>query len=249
MPSGIANGFYSPTKEHYEYGMAVHYYCLLNEIGSPLFNLVGQSAIHCTTHDDQTGVWSSPSPQCIERNKCIPPPHVENAVMVTENRSLFSLRDIVEFKCQPGFTMRGASSVHCQSLNRWEPEVPSCFMEKPCDPFPEQLPNGHVLFPLNLQLGAKVSFVCNEGYQLKGSSSSHCVLHGVESIWNTSVPVCERCQSLPEIPHGKHTPNNKNISPGKEVFYHCDPGYGFLRTASLHCTTQGDWSPEAPIWK
>ncbi|XP_029394620.1 complement component receptor 1-like protein [Mus pahari] len=246
IPPGIPNGdFFSSNREDFHYGMVVTYRCNTDGRGKELFYLVGEPSLHCTSNDDQIGVWSGPPPQCIELNKCTPP-YVENAVIVSENKSLFSLRDIVEFKCQPGFIMKGDSSVHCQSVNKWEPELPSCFKVKFCGAFLDQLPNGRVLFPLNLQLGAKVTFVCNKGYQLKGNSASHCVLKGVESVWNASVPVCERVTChLPRDMSGfqKGLEMKKEYYYGDNVTLECEDGYTLEGSSQSQCQSDGSWDP------
>uniref|UniRef100_A0A671G1S3 Sushi domain-containing protein n=1 Tax=Rhinolophus ferrumequinum TaxID=59479 RepID=A0A671G1S3_RHIFE len=301
-PPAIANGdFVSTNREYFQYGTVVTYYCKHEKRGRKQYDLIGEASIYCTSKGDQIGVWSGPPPQCITPNKCTPPV-VENGVRESENRSLFSLNEIVRFRCQPGFVMKGPSSVRCRAQNQWEPELPSCSRGeilhgkhtlsnnkenfspgqergclselytqgewspapprcavKSCADFLDQLPNGRVLFPLNLQLGAKVSFVCNEGFQLKGSSASHCVLVGMESLWNSSVPACEQilCPNPPDILHGRHTGNPLEVFPfGKEVTYTCDlhPDRGMTFSlfgeSTIRCTSDsqgnGLWSGPAP---
>ncbi|XP_047376749.1 complement receptor type 1-like isoform X2 [Sciurus carolinensis] len=317
-PPAIANGnFFSINGEDFQYGMVVTYQCNVGDRGRKLFDLVGEPSIHCTSNDNQVGIWSGPPPQCIVSNTCTPP-HIENAIMLTGNRSLFSLNEIVEFGCRPGFVLKGPTRVQCQVRNKWEPALPSCSRGcqpppeilhgvhtpsnkdnfspgqevfyscesgydlrgaaslrctpqgdwspaapkcavKLCAPFPGQIPHGHMVFPLTLQPGAKVIFICDEGFRLKGNSASYCVMAGMKSIWNSSAPVCEQifCPNPPAILNGRHTGTSlPGIPYGKEISYTCDPHpdrrmtFDLIGQSTIRCTSDhqgnGIWSSPAP---
>ncbi|XP_072687329.1 complement receptor type 2 isoform X6 [Canis lupus baileyi] len=317
-PPDIANGdFLSTNREYFPYATVVTYRCNTGHRGEKLYELVGNPSIYCTSEDNRVGTWSDLPPQCIVLNRCTPP-DIENAIRISENKSLFFLYETVRFICKPGFVMEGPSNVYCQRQNKWGPELPSCTRAcqappeifhgkhsarnkdsfapgqevfyscepgyelqgaaslrctpqgdwspaaprcegKSCADFLDQLPNGHVLFPISLQLGAKVSFVCDEGFRLQGSSASYCVLVGTESLWNNSVPVCEQifCPNPPSILNGHHTGTSWGRIPyGKEITYTCDhhPTRGMIfkliGESTIFCTSDnqgnGIWSGPAP---
>ncbi|XP_013358756.1 PREDICTED: complement receptor type 1 [Chinchilla lanigera] len=258
-PPAIANGdFLSVNRDSFVYGTVVTYRCHLGARGTKVFELVGKPNISCTSSDGRVGIWSGPAPQCIVPATCTAP-LVENAVMVSEHRSVFSLNEIVEFTCEPGFIMSGPSRVQCQAPNKWGPELPSCSLVRGCDVFPDQLPNGHVLSPPHLQPGARVSFTCDEGFRLRGSSTSHCVLDNMNSRWNSSVPSCEQifCPNPPAILNGMYTVTSLGDIPyGEEISYTCNPHpdrgmtFSLVGESTIRCISDsegnGVWSGPAP---
>uniref|UniRef100_A0A8C2VQZ4 Sushi domain-containing protein n=1 Tax=Chinchilla lanigera TaxID=34839 RepID=A0A8C2VQZ4_CHILA len=171
-PPAIANGdFVSTNRENFVYGMVVTYRCHLGARGKEIFELVGAPTIFCTSKDNEVGVWSGPAPQCILPNQCTAP-LVENAVMVSEYRSVFSLNEIVEFTCEPGFVMSGPSRVQCQAQNKWRPELPSCSLgESVCE-------WGGFKMRQEYHYGDTIILQCEDGYTLHGPPRSQCQAGG-----------------------------------------------------------------------
>uniref|UniRef100_A0A8D2DS51 Complement component receptor 1-like protein n=1 Tax=Sciurus vulgaris TaxID=55149 RepID=A0A8D2DS51_SCIVU len=185
-PPAIANGnFFSINGEDFQYGMVVTYQCNVGDRGRKLFDLVGEPSIHCTSNDNQVGIWSGPPPQCIVPNTCTPP-HIENAIMLTGNRSLFSLNEIVEFGCRPGFVLKGPTRVQCQVGNKWEPALPSCSREVKCSLPPL---NGvrQELIMREYHYGDNITLECVDGYTLEGSPWSQCQ---ADDRWHPSLATC-----------------------------------------------------------
>uniref|UniRef100_A0A452VMZ6 Sushi domain-containing protein n=3 Tax=Ursus TaxID=9639 RepID=A0A452VMZ6_URSMA len=221
-PPAISNGdFYSSSREDFFYGMVVTYKCHVGPNGKKLFDLLGEKSIYCTSKDNQVGIWSGPPPQCIPPVKC-PIPEVENGIMESGFGRSFSLNDTVMFRCKPGFTMKGSNIVWCQPNSKWNPPLPKC--SKGCLP-PPHINHGsyNILDKEFFPIGQEVSYSCDAGYTLIGTSPIQCTSLGT---WSHAAPECE-AKSCDAIPN--QLLNGRVVAPptlrlGAVVSFVCDKG-------------------------
>ncbi|XP_065554659.1 complement receptor type 2-like isoform X2 [Lathamus discolor] len=95
--------------------------------------------------------------------------------------------------------------------------------------------------------GDTVSFMCNTGYTLHGSSTSIC---RADSRWSPPLPLCKKevtCPRPPNIANGLHSGQSLDRFPrGLTVHYSCQDGYAPVGNVSINCTEAGTWSWPLP---
>ncbi|XP_034522831.1 complement receptor type 2 isoform X8 [Ailuropoda melanoleuca] len=247
-PPAISNGdFYSSSREDFFYGMVVTYKCHVGPNGKKLFDLLGEKSIYCTSKDNRVGIWSGPPPQCIPPVKC-PIPEVENGIMESGFGRSFSLNDTVMFRCKPGFTMKGSNIVWCQPNSKWNPPLPKCL--KGCLP-PPHINHGsyNILDKEFFPIGQEVSYSCDAGYTLIGTSPIQCTSLGT---WSHAAPECEAksCDAIPNQLLNGHVVAPPTLQLGAVVSFVCDKGYQLNGQSSSQCVSEGMrvlWNNTFPV--
>ncbi|XP_035677147.1 clotting factor C-like [Branchiostoma floridae] len=103
--------------------------------------------------------------------------------------------------------------------------------------------------------GSTVRFECNDGYSLRGSSTSRCESSG---SWSSPVPSCVKvCQDPGTPTNGRIVPtgnrqqqqyrrpeSHHNI--GSQVTFRCNDGYRLVGAAQIICTYDGQWNDVIP---
>ncbi|XP_078672529.1 P-selectin-like [Branchiostoma floridae x Branchiostoma belcheri] len=146
--------------------------------------------------------------------------------------------DDVTFTCNTGYNLVGASSLTCQSDLTWSGSPPTCsIVQCPVLAAPD---NGGKTGGSSYQ--DVVTFSCNLGYDLVGSSSVTCQ---ADATWSGSAPTCTRVQ-CPTV----QSPTNGGSS-GDNYYqdvmsFTCDPGYELEGLASITCQADATWSGSAP---
>nr|XP_055049542.1 sushi, von Willebrand factor type A, EGF and pentraxin domain-containing protein 1-like isoform X2 [Misgurnus anguillicaudatus] len=215
------------------------------------YELKGSDMTNCTA----TTEWTSKPPTC-ELVQCSELTKPNNGVMQCYDfKGKFSYKSTCEFACEEGYTLRTSSSstLLCEATGHWNDSQPSCEIVK-CNPEDVTTlhhgrvqcsePNG------NFSYDSICEYSCEEGYELKGCSSTNCT---ATTKWTSKPPTCElvQCPELTKPNNGImqcHHDSKSNFSYQSTCEFACEEGYT-LRTSSsstLLCGATGLWNDSQP---
>ncbi|KAL2076608.1 hypothetical protein ACEWY4_027797 [Coilia grayii] len=224
VPEPIVNG--QIIGENYNYRGSVVYQC------NPGFRLIGVSVRIC----DQDHRWSSKTPLCVPIT-CGHPGNPGNGLT---QGTQFNLNDIVRFTCNTGYVLQGAAKSHCQTSGQWSNALPKCKIVNCTDPGHVESSVRQVLAsgPHRYSFQTTVSFSCNPGYYLLGTSTLSCQGDGT---WDRSLPKC----LCPVCPRNAQISGDRRTV-GSVIRYSCMGGRSIIGNTTRMCQLDGHWSGNLP---
>ncbi len=151
-----------------------------------------------------------------------------------------SLGNAVTYGCDPGYNLNGSTTRACQTDGSFAGSAPTCsavVCSGAVAPANGNVSAGSANFPTSISYG------CNTGYTLTGSSTQTCQAN---ATFSGSAPTCTpvSCGTL-------NAPANGSVSApvttyGSAANYTCDGGYSLTGTPSRTCQADGTWTGTAP---
>ncbi|XP_043915904.1 CUB and sushi domain-containing protein 1-like [Protopterus annectens] len=230
-PPSIPNG--KVVGSDFNWGSSVSYSC------SEGYQLSLPVVLTC----EGNGNWSGEIPQCFPVLCGDPgiPAHGKR-----EDRG-FTYRSSVTFSCFPPYVLVGSTRRYCQADATWSGTQSTCI-----DPTHSTCSDpGVPLFGIQnnaqgYQVGSVVSFRCEKGYLLQGSTTRTCLPN---LTWSGIQPECtpHHCKQ-PETPPHANVGVLDLPSFGYTLIYVCQPGYRLIGGSEHRiCNAQGGWSGKSPV--
>uniref|UniRef100_A0A8D0GC18 Sushi, von Willebrand factor type A, EGF and pentraxin domain containing 1 n=1 Tax=Sphenodon punctatus TaxID=8508 RepID=A0A8D0GC18_SPHPU len=195
------------------------------------FLLEGERSRVCLAN----GSWSRIAPVCRAIRCSVPPPLPNGHISGSE----YGFGKEVEYHCNEGYILHGASLLTCQADGTWDGEVPFCEAVN-CGP-PEDISHGFLNGSI-FSYGEYVQYMCFQGYELHGTPLRHCLPNG---SWSGSLPSCLPCECpVPLIQNGAVA--GKDFHCGKSVQFQCLEGFKLLGPSEIMCEAAGKWSSSFP---
>ncbi|KAF2976112.1 hypothetical protein EK904_014683 [Melospiza melodia maxima] len=153
---------------------------------------------------------------------------------------------VVNYSCDPGYSLRGEASIHCTSSGNWSLPLPQC-AGKQCR-YPEPPRNGRVVVLTDLLFGSTVSHTCDEGYRLVGESHRRCEILGRDVAWTGLPPICKRvvCPA-PRVQNGSVAVPRPRYTFGDSVTFKCHRGFTLRGHPTSQCQGDRRWHPPVPV--
>ncbi|XP_071993565.1 C4b-binding protein alpha chain-like isoform X2 [Engystomops pustulosus] len=229
-PNTPAHGRYTPEKDEYNYLDAVTFSCN-NDL-----KVNGSRSASCT----KDGTWSEETPTCIVVS-CQDPGQIPNAKRLSGFGGSYSLNSAVRFECQPGFVMKGSSSIICNINSRWEPDIPQCLSTCGAPPLSyfavlEEDSASHIYVD-----GTTLHYKCKPGYERNPSINNSITCVG--RSWSALAEFCSpiSCGDPGEVIHAERS--NSQFTFGSKIFYTCEQGYEMMTLTNFReCRANGTWS-------
>ncbi|XP_036106445.1 CUB and sushi domain-containing protein 1 [Molossus molossus] len=228
-PDPVANGHISG--EGFSYRDTVVYQC------SPGFRLVGTSVRICL----QDHKWSGQTPVCV----AITCGHPGNPAHGLTKGSEFNLNDVVNFTCNTGYLLQGASQAQCRSSGQWSSPLPTCRVVNCSDPgfVGNAIRQVQQSFPERFIYGMSVLYHCKKGFYLLGSSALTCTANG---LWDRSLPKCLAIScGHPGVPANAILTGDV-FTFGATVHYSCKGTHRLVGNSTRVCREDSHWSGALP---
>ncbi|XP_070287020.1 sushi, von Willebrand factor type A, EGF and pentraxin domain-containing protein 1 [Myotis yumanensis] len=229
-PPSIMNGYASGS--NYSFGAMVAYSCNRG------FYIKGEKKSTC----EATGQWSNPIPTC-HPVSCSEPPKIENGFLEHVTGRVFESE--VRYRCNPGYKLIGSPVFVCQANRHWHSESPLSCIPLSCGK-PPPIQNGYMKGE-NFEVGSKVQFFCNEGYELIGDNSWTCQKSGK---WNKKPN--QKCvpTKCPDPPLLENQLVLKELTAEVGVvMLSCKEGHVLQGPSVLKCLPSQQWNDSFPVCK
>ncbi|NXJ01136.1 C4BPA protein, partial [Psophia crepitans] len=236
-PPDITNGNFDYTT-NLLFGATITYTCNLG------YRLVGKQTAQCILRDNEVR-WDT-VPEC-DIIPCLPPPAIENTKPINRNGD-FTFGMAVTYDCVEGFALIGDATIHCTMDNKfegvWSGPGPECKVVRCKNP---EVQNGRKLsgFGTGHTYKNTVTFECNPGYLLNGSSVVTCE---ADNTWKPALPTCDpTCGPAPRFPFAELTrPVSDTSLAGTTLTYRCKPGYAAAdgKSPAVTCLSNRTWAAD-----
>ncbi|XP_030224956.1 sushi, von Willebrand factor type A, EGF and pentraxin domain-containing protein 1 isoform X2 [Gadus morhua] len=219
----------SPKRDFYDFESVVRYNCQKD------YTINGSASLKCKSNGEFT-----PNPPTCLMVRC-KAPFIPNGSQKSGARPPYIHRSLVEYECKPGFKMEGEGVMTCQLDSTWS-STPEC-KEFNCGSL--ELLNGHVEYSEGTSFGSVATFSCKDGYILSGRNQLICG----NTEWLGRTPTCSvvKCDSPPSVDKAEGpSPKRDLYDFASVVRYKCQKDYTINGSASLKCSSNGEFTPNPP---